>query len=126
MARKKKKKKTFQLTRDQALGAKPIATKIIDREPMENGGERVTIPLRPTTMQRWLLRLPADTTKKFELDSVGIEVLNLCDGNKTVRYIIKRFSKSHGINIAEAEAAVVAFLRTMVRRGLVFMVVAKQ
>lgn len=120
------KKKPFQLSRDQALDAKPIAARIIHREPLEDGGERLTVPLIPTNMQRWLLRLPESTTKKYELDTMGLEVLKMCDGNKTVRYIAKRFAKAHRMNVPEAEQAVVTFLRTMIRKGLVSMVVAKK
>ena len=77
-------------------------------------------------MQRLVLRIKGDINREFELDAMGVEVLNLCDGDKTVKYIIRRFSKDHDMNHAESEQAVASFLRTLMAKGLVVMVTPKR
>jgi hypothetical protein len=110
------------LTREQALAAKPVATKILKRETID-GGERITVRFEPSAWQRWLLRIPDTATRRYDLDALGLEVLGMCDGQKSVRYIIDRFAKRHQVSAGEAERAVTMFLQTMIRKGIVSMVV---
>ena len=78
---------------------------------------------RDTGWRRWLLRVPETIQRDFELDSLGVEVMDMCDGQKTVRYIVERFAKRNGLNEHEARQAVTTFLRTLIRKGLVQMMV---
>lgn len=119
------KKRKVMLTREQSLDAKPIATEIVEQIPLPDGGARVRIPLRPSPWKRRLLRVPDDATREFELDAMGVWVLELCDGNKPVRYIVKRMAREYSLHPTEAESAVIAFLRTLMQRGMVSMVVPK-
>lgn len=112
-----------KLNRDQSMEAKPVSAKIEKREPLSDGGERVTVKLRSTGTQRWLLRAPEFVTRQYELDKVGVQVLAMCDGQKSVRYIVKKFAKEYRIDEHEAEKAVVTFLRTLIRKGLILIVV---
>jgi hypothetical protein len=112
-----------KLTRDQSMEAKPVSCVIDARSPLPDGGERLTVRVRSTGTQRWLLRAPEFVTRKFELDKVGIEVLAMCDGEKSVRYIVKKFAKEYKIDEHEAEKAVVTFLRMLIRKGLVAVMV---
>ena len=114
------------LTRDQALSAKPIAALITAREKLPDGGERITVPTAPTRWQRLLLRLTRPVPRRFDLDATGVEVLALCDGQKTVRHIIDRFARHHRVNPHEAERAVTTFLQMMMRRGIVSVAVKKR
>ena len=122
MAKKAKTKKPT-LTREQSLSAKPVAVRIIERQPTPDGGQRITLEGSPRGVYRWLLRAPEKIQRDFDLDPFGVEVLDMCDGNKPVRYIIDRFAKTHSLHPHEAERAVIAFLRTMMRKGLVTMAV---
>lgn len=120
MARKPKQP---ALTRDAALDAKPIAATILASEPLPGGGQRIKVPFRPTGLHKWLLRVPDTATKSFELDPFGLEVLGMCDGQKSVRYIVQKFSKAHRLNVHEGERAVITFIETMMRKGLISVVV---
>ena len=115
-----------RLDRDQTLGAKPLAAPIVRRTPLPRGGERLTVAAEPSIWTRRLLRLPRQVERQFELDAFGVEMIRMCDGQKTVRWIIDRFSRNHQIDAHEAERAVLTFLRTIVGKGLVSMVVAKR
>ena len=123
MARRKKQAET--LSREQAWDAKPVALPVRRREPLADGGQRLTVDVSPSGAFRWLLRAPEKVTKQFELDAMGLEVHRMCDGNKNVRHIVQKFAKTHDVNRHEAERAVAAFLRTMMRKGIVSMAVKK-
>lgn len=111
------------ISRDAALNAKPQVVKILGREPLDDGGARLVVRYTPTRMQRLLLRVPDTATRKFELDPYGLCVMDLCDGQKNVKHIVKRFAKTHNLNPREAERAVLKFLEMLVKKGLVQMVV---
>ena len=57
--------------------------------------------------------------------AMGLVVLEMCDGQKSVRYIVQRFAKDYQLDPHEAERAVVTFLRSLIRKGLVNMVVKR-
>ena len=115
-----------RLSRDQALDAKPVAAGILSHVKISlMAACTSTVPFYATSMQRWLLRVPASATRQFELDSMGAEVLNMCDGQRSVRDMTQQFARKHQVGVNEAENAVVTFLRTMVRRGLIVMLVEK-
>src|SRR5262245_29560794 len=112
-----------KLTREQAMRAKPGTVRILNREPLDAGGERLTVPYTPTGLQKFFFRRAAGMTKKHELAAFGLEVLALCDGHKSVRHIVDTFAKRHKLHAGEAERAVTTLLQTMMRKGLVAMAV---
>ena len=120
------KRKKQQITRGQALDAKPIAVTIHGREPLTKGGQRITVKISAPKFARLVLRIKGPIDRKFEFDSFGMDVLDMCDGQKTVRYIISRFAKSHKLNQHEAERAVTSFLRTLTQKGVVSMLAPKE
>ena len=113
------------ITRDQAYDARPIAVRTLGREALPRGGVRLTIELRPRGVQKWLLRVPEGTTRRIELDAIGIEVFDMCDGKTAIRQITRRFAKQYKVDPQEAEIAVTTFIRQMMRKGLVSMVIDK-
>lgn len=112
-----------KLTRDQALRARPVTARILRREPLDAGGERLTVPFTPTGLQKFFFRHSEGMTKKFDLDVFGLEVLAMCDGRKSVRHVVDTFARRHNLHAAEAERAVTTFLQIMMRKGLVAMAV---
>jgi hypothetical protein len=114
-----------QLTRDQSLDTRPVAVKILAREPLEGGGERITVPYQPSGWTKFILRVPETATKKYELDALGVEILDYCDGEKSVRHMASLFAKRHKVDKHEAERAVISFLETLVKRGVIVLVVPK-
>ncbi len=114
------------LTRGQAYDARPIGIDTLGRKPLPRGGKRLVVPFRPRGYQRWLMRVPADATRQVDLDAPGLEVFDMCDGKNTVRRIVKKFARHHKMDEHEAEVAVVAFIRSMIKRGLVYVAVEKR
>jgi len=114
------------ITRAEALAARPVATKIVRRHPLENGGQQITVALESRGYRRWLLRLPKKVERTVELDVVGVAVRDRCDGKTTVHDIITGLSSSHQLDSVEAEKAVTTFLRMLLQRGIVAMVVTSR
>lgn len=119
------KRKQPVITRRQALDSRPITAPIIDRTDLEGGGQRLIIEVPTPPWRQRLLRLPAKIHRKFEFDAIGVQVIDLCDGQKPVKHIIERLRRDHGLHPHEAERAVTTFLRQLVRRGIVTLYLPK-
>jgi len=107
------------ISRDQSLDARPVSAEIRGRQPLPDGGQRVTVAFVTGKLQRMILRLPDRITRDFELDSYGVEVLDMCDGRHTVKQMIEAFAKKHKLNMVEAEQALLTFLKTLIGKGVV-------
>jgi hypothetical protein len=103
----------------QSLDARPI--RMFDAEPREQsaGQWRLTVPYQPVGWAARFLRVPRDVTKTFELDDLGKHVWDGCDGKTSVRQVIRSLASRYHLNEREAEVATLAFLRTLMRKGLI-------
>ena len=113
------KKKKGDLTRQDALGAKPaqlVKAKIL---ATEDGGAKLTIPLRSTRWTGMIFRLPDNATKTFELDELGLFIWNSCDGKTSVQQMIRQLSRERRLTLREVEVATLQFLQTLIRKGLI-------
>lgn len=87
-------------------------------------GAVVSIPLR---RPGWLVPplswlLPYSSHRRVQLDDLGMEVLDLCDGRRSIEKIIESFAASHKLSFREAQLAVTTFLRQLTQRGLIAIV----
>jgi hypothetical protein len=123
--RRSLRKAAKSMSREQALKARPVAAPLVRRRDLPEGGAMITVMARPGRVSRFVLRLPEQIEHDIELDGLGVRVLDLCDGNKSVGYIIKRIVKDQNLDPHEGEHAVTAFLNSLMKRGLVTMVVLK-
>ena len=57
--------------------------------------------------------------RKIQLDSLGVDVWSLLDGEKNIKTIIKEFAALHTLNYKEAEISVTLFLRSLGEKGLI-------
>ena len=113
------------IDRDSAMTARPARLKAISVAERDNGGLLVTVRQARPTWQRWLGG-SEEFERSYGLDLLGREVYDACDGRTTVRAMVGRFARTHGLGRAEAEMAVTTFLKTMVARGLVAMEVSRK
>ncbi len=114
--------KPISIDRDVALRARPTPM-VISRKDRPDGGAEVTVPWNPTRFQRWMLRVPENATRTFELDAMGATVLDLCDGKRRVTQVVQAFGKRFKLDQHEAHSATIGFLRTLIQRGIIAMVV---
>ena len=69
---------------------------------------------------KWHIRAVVQSrSKTFELDIIGKQVWDACDGETSIRAIIERIAGDHRLNQREAEVSTVAFLTTLARKGLI-------
>jgi hypothetical protein len=110
-----------KITRDQSMAARPVHLVKADLAETENGGGKLTVPLRQSGWSGWLFRLPDGAKKTFELDALGLLVWKACDGKASVQQIIRKLAKAYNLNLREAEVATLAFLRMLAKKGLIGM-----
>ena len=120
-----RRRKPPQLSPDEALRAKPVRLVTEQIEPTPDGGT-LTVALRPGRVGGWLFRLPAGATKTFEFDPVGLFVWQHIDGNTSVKQLIRHLSRRHHLTLREAEVPTLAFLKTLIAKGLVAVPVDKR
>jgi hypothetical protein len=119
-------KKKPEVSKQDALAAKPIHVVSAEMRPTESGGVlEVSLASKGRGLGGWLFRMPAGSTKKFEFDPVGVFVWDQCDGKTSVQQIIRKLARRHNLNVREAEVATVQFLRTLSRKGLIGLEVKK-
>lgn len=116
--------KKQRLTPQQALSVKPIHMVDATIEKTDNGAT-LKIPIQPARWTGWFFRMPAGSTKSFELDALGLLVWESCDGKTSVQQIIRRLAKQYRLNLREAEVPTIKFLQMLVKKGLVGMPVKK-
>jgi hypothetical protein len=94
----------------------------------ENSRFEIAIPCRKPRYLvppiSWIVRPPEKRT--MVLDSIGIEVWEACAGERTVEEIIDQFASRHGLTFHEGRVAVVAFLKSLLERGAVVLLVPDQ
>lgn len=107
------------------MSAKPRRLVSSEVVPVEGGGGKITVQLKPRRVHRLLLRFPENATKTFEFDSVGVFVWGLCDGKTSVQSVIHKVAKHLRISPREAEVATMGFIRMLMKKGLMGMEVRR-
>ena len=84
------------------------------------GGVLVEVPLkRPAYMVppiSWIL--PFSKTRRVKLDVLGVSMLHLCDGRRSVEAIIEQFAIDNKLTFRESQLSVMEFLRKLSERGV--------
>ena len=110
-----------QVSRDQALDARPVHTVEAELRRDDAGGAKLTVPMKGPRWGGWLFRMPQGASKTFELDELGLLVWDACDGKTSVQQIIRKLAARHHLNLREAEVSTVKFLQILAQRGLIGM-----
>lgn len=113
-------KKKPEFDRKKALAGKPYQAPVVRREEVPDGRVRITVHTVPPKWVRWTSGKDY-VEKTYGLDILGREVYEYCDGNSSVKHIIKQFASKHKISQPEAEKCVTSFLKTLIAKGLVVM-----
>ena len=109
----------------RSMSARPLRAPRLRAEERDGGGLRVTVFLQRPRWQR-VLGAPGTMERTFALDAVGRQVYEWCDGKTSVAALVARFAKDRQVHLAEAQAAVTMFLRTLAGKGLVVMEMDKK
>ncbi len=102
------------------LAAVPFVNRAAKLAEGSRGSLRAEVPLkRPWFLGgpvRWIF--PVSDRRRMELDSLGVSVLDLCDGNRTVERIVWEFATRHKLSFLEAQEPVMEYMRQLARRGI--------
>ena len=109
------------------LASRPTANQAVRTE---RRGEELVLWI-PIQKRLWMNRpfswfFPYRSEKGAVLDRLGEEVWQACDGKHTTEQIVEQFAARHQLRFHEARLSVMQFLRMLVRRNLVAMVVPEQ
>ncbi|GAB4452577.1 MAG: hypothetical protein OHK0029_03750 [Armatimonadaceae bacterium] len=115
-----------QISRGQVLSARPLRNPKVEwtKEQKDEAGSRpvalLQIPRRSDKLGNAMarvFRLP--DTRKLELDEIGSDVWEMCDGDTTVEEITKALTVQYRLNRRQAETSVTAYLRMLAERRLI-------
>jgi hypothetical protein len=120
-----------KFTRAEVLAARPHRNPAIEwnREVLRDGEPAVALLIIPRRRDRWgnvaakLFRLPDG--RKLELDEIGSDVWEMCDGTYTVEAVTKAICAKYRLNRRQGETSVTAYLRMLAERRLVALRVTK-
>lgn len=108
------------IPRDLALTARPTRTEGIARKELPDGGIALTTHIERGTWMR-VFGASEKFERTFQLDYLGRDVYDACNGSDDVQTIVRNFALKHKISLPEAELAVTTFLKTLMGRGLIAM-----
>ncbi|MDX1682254.1 MAG: PqqD family protein [Phycisphaeraceae bacterium] len=105
--------------REAALSGVPHVNPPVRTEEKEEKLYVTVLYERPT----WQCVLGADATaeRTFGLDEYGRLVYEFCNGERSVKTIIRMFSRETNVSRPEAERSVTEFMRTLMSKGLIGM-----
>ena len=116
--------------RAQVMGARPVRNPLVDWERYlpphadeDNLPPEVVLLKVPRRADKWgnlvarFFKLP--THRKIELDEMGSDVWEMCDGAATVEALTRAVCAKYHLNRRQGEASVTAYLRMLAERRLV-------
>ena len=116
------------LTREQSLTAVPVRNQAVRWEHDEDLDE--TLIVIPRGDAFWIRALSkifyVPDSRRVTLDELGSHVWRRCDGETTVRDLIKEFADRFKLSRKEAELSLITFLKQMARRRLIGLAVPDQ
>ncbi len=117
-----RRKKSPAPSREMLLAARPLRCPGIVEKVLDDGGLELTVSLPRSRLFRWLSGgSNAPIVRRYQLDSIGVEAWRMMDGEATVGTIIEHFASEHGMEMQQAEAAVLTYLRTLAQRGIMML-----
>lgn len=140
--KRKKKEEASQIARGDFLNIRPVRNPAIEVEKDENGKitlvmrlekpkEEKTEPkkedkepekdMKPSRRERrrGLPSTPPVKMRKFNLDTIGSIVWEMCDGQKTVKDLVKQLHDTYKMLPSEAEISLNSYFNDLAKRGLV-------
>lgn len=119
-----KNKPEVELSREDSLSARPVVNSLVRVDKGADGLITLQVPRKSTSLVRVVSRyFKLPPYRRVALDELGTFVIELCDGEHTVRDIVDKFSKRFKLNRREAEISMGDFLRTLARRSIIALVI---
>jgi hypothetical protein len=118
------------VSRVQVLGARPVRNPLVEwtREKRSGSAEGddapevalLRVPRRKDRLGNVVAKLfKLPDFRKLELDEIGSDVWEMCDGSHSVEALTKAVCAKYRLNRRQAEASVTAYLRMLAERRLI-------
>jgi len=120
------KRKPKEVNRRESLAGIPVRSEslaVLEKDDGSGSVVKIRVPRSAHFLDRFR---PAVMEKRFELDELGTYVLGLIDGKKSSRELVDAFASDYGVNRREAELSVVSFLKMLMQRQVISIVVDSQ
>lgn len=105
---------------DDLLAALPVINRAASINRHNDGTAVVTIPVKKPAYLvpplSWVL--PFSSCRNVRLDRLGLCVLDLCAGHRSLESLISEFARNHKLSFREAQLSVTPFLRSLTQRGV--------
>ena len=115
----------MSLDRRQSLAGVPVLHESVAVRQMPNGDLRLTMRVARGTGFFERFR-PAVTERSYDLDEFGAFVIQQVDGRRSVQEVIARFEAQYRLAHRECELSVVAFLKLLMQRRVLSVVLSAQ
>ena len=96
---------------------------ILEGDDDETVTVKIQVPRSPHFLDRFR---PPIIEKKYELDELGAFLLRAIDGKKSAGDLVDEFTGHYRLNRRESELSVVSFLKMLMQRRVISMVIADQ
>jgi hypothetical protein len=114
-----------KVSRAQVLASRPVRNPLVawEREARYEEAPPLALLRIPRRSDRFgnlvaqLFRLP--DFRKLELDEIGSDVWEMCDGTNTVESLTKAVCTKYRLNRRQSETSVTAYLRMLAERRLI-------
>ena len=108
------------LTKDDLLASRPVLNQALSWTVNDQNEVVIEIPRREAWWVKALSKIVYTPTKRsIALDEVGTSVWRMIETRATVQSMIGQLAKAYKLNRREAEAALIAYLRTLAKKNLV-------
>ena len=115
-----KRREKPRLTRDDLLASRVVLNQAVEWKQTEEQVIQIDVPRRDIWWVKALSRVFYTPDKRsIALDEVGTNVWLMIDEGLTVQAMIGRLAKHYKLNRREAEASLIAYLRTLAKKNLV-------
>lgn len=109
-----------RLTKEDLLASRPVLNQAITWSLRDDGEVQIEIPRREVWWVGLLSKILYVPKKRtIALDEVGSRVWRMIEERQTVKAMIAELARQYKLNRREAEAALVAYLRTLAKKNLI-------
>jgi len=115
-----KRREKPRLTKEDLLASRPVLNQSIEWFENDEQMIQIDIPRREIWWAKILSKVFYTPDKRsIALDDAGSLVWKMIDEHLTVQAMIGRLAKQYKLNRREAEASLIAYLRTLAKKNLV-------
>ena len=113
-------KKVLHVTKEEFFSLKPIQSTFLTVLKEKEDGLLLEVNIaqfKKKSIRRRLI--PSPNYRKIQLDKLGKFTFELCNGNNTVKQIIRKFQETFKLTLTETETAVTKYLTLLNTRHLI-------